>query len=77
MDEPALIREAQSGNLAGIKLPQGVSIANQVLLQHAIDQSFIDGFRVVMFICAALALLSSLAAALLIEGKRTLPREEP
>ena len=69
---PANIRqavEAQSGNLAGIKLPQGTNNAMQALLQHAIDQSFVDGFRVVVFICAGLALTSSLVAGLLIEGK--------
>jgi EmrB/QacA subfamily drug resistance transporter len=61
---------AQSGSLAGIKLPSGLSSATATLLQHAINQSFINGFRVVMLICAGLALASSLMAALLVEGKR-------
>lgn len=68
--------EAQSGSLAGITLPRYVSNSTQALLQHAIDQSFVDGFRVVVFICAGLALLSSLVAWLLIESKQTLPQKE-
>src|SRR5947209_15990148 len=35
--------EAQSGNLSGIKLPQEVSGSTRALLQHAIDQAFVDG----------------------------------
>lgn len=62
--------EAQSGNLAGIKLPSGVDDATRTLLQHAIGQSFVDGFRVIMLICAGLALGSSLMAGLLIEGRQ-------
>jgi EmrB/QacA subfamily drug resistance transporter len=70
---PAALRQAiqgESGSLAGIKLPPGVGGTTATLLHHAIDQSFVDGFRVVMLVCAGLALISSLMAALLIEGKR-------
>lgn len=61
--------EAQSGNLAGITLPHGVSSSTRTLLQHAIDQSFVSGFRVVVLICAGLALTSSVVAGLLVESK--------
>lgn len=70
---PANVRqmiETQSGSLAGIKIPPEIARPTQKLLQHAIDQSFVDGFRVVVFICAGLALASALAAGLLIEGKQ-------
>ncbi len=60
---------AQSGNLAAIKLPAGLSGSAQTLLQQAIHRSFIDGFRVVVLLCAGLALTSSLAAGLLIGGR--------
>jgi EmrB/QacA subfamily drug resistance transporter len=61
--------EAYGGNLAGIKLPHGLRSSTQMLVQHAIEQSFINGFRVVVLICAGLALTASLMAALFIEEK--------
>jgi EmrB/QacA subfamily drug resistance transporter len=77
---PASLRqtiEAQSGSLAGIKLSQDMSSTTHALLTHAINQSFVDGFRVVMFICAGLALISALLAGLLVEGKQTRQQETP
>jgi EmrB/QacA subfamily drug resistance transporter len=57
---------AQRTKLAGITLPAGVSTT----VKQAINLSFVDGFRVVMFTACGLALLSALVAALMIEGKR-------
>ncbi|HEY0753875.1 MAG TPA: MFS transporter [Ktedonobacteraceae bacterium] len=62
--------EAQSNSLAGIVQPPGISSSTHALLQQAIDQSFISGFRVVMLTCAGLALASALMSLLLIEGKK-------
>ncbi|MBO0780019.1 MAG: MFS transporter, partial [Ktedonobacteraceae bacterium] len=62
--------QAQTSRLAGIEIPPGTGDQTRKLLEQAIDQSFLTGFRVVVLICAGLALASALAAALLIEGKR-------
>lgn len=63
--------EGQSSKLAGIELPMGVNSSTGILIKQAIDQSFLSGFRVVVLICAGLALASALAAGILIEGKRS------
>lgn len=62
--------EAQSGHLASINIPQRVTGQLRVQIVQAIDQSFVAGFRVVVLICAALALASALAAGLMVEGKQ-------
>lgn len=70
---PASLRQtvaARSGGLAGITLPPDISGSTRAMLQHAIDQSFVSGFRVVVLICASLALASAIAAGLLVEGKQ-------
>jgi EmrB/QacA subfamily drug resistance transporter len=55
--------------LAAIKLPVGLSDTDTKAIQQAINESFVDGFRLAMFIAAGLALASALCALLLIEGK--------
>jgi hypothetical protein len=60
---------AQRQKLAGIDIPASYSKAVVVSAKHAIDMSFVTGFRWVMWISAALALLSAISAGLLIEGK--------
>jgi EmrB/QacA subfamily drug resistance transporter len=78
-DIPVAIRqavEAQSGRLAGITIPQSINGPVRVLLKQAIDQSFVNGFRVVLLTCAALALASALAAGLMVEGKPTSPTSD-
>ena len=54
-------------DLAGIQIPDGVADTGTV--EAAIDNAFVYGFRVVMFISAALAALSALIAWVMIEGK--------
>lgn len=61
---------AQSDKLAGITIAQNIHGQVQLQLRQAIDQSFVQGFRVVVFICAGLSFASALAAGLLVEGKR-------
>jgi len=63
--------DAQLTKLVGIAIPAGVSNQLHAVLERAIDESFVAGFRVVMLICAALAAASALSALLLIEGKRS------
>jgi EmrB/QacA subfamily drug resistance transporter len=55
--------------LAGAEVPDDVDPQVQARLRQAINESFIWGFRQIMLIAAALALLSALAAWLLIQGK--------
>jgi MFS family permease len=61
--------DAQAIKLAGAQVPPGVHGAMRAALQHAIGESFVDGFRVAVLIGAALALLSALVAAVMIEGR--------
>jgi hypothetical protein len=47
-----------------------------VKIERAIQESFLAGFRLAMFIAAGLAVASALAAAVMIEGKaHTAPAE--
>src|SRR6266516_488973 len=62
--------DAQHTKLAGIEIPTNVSSEVHVVLNRAIDESFLSSFRLVALICAALALASALSAWLLIEGKK-------
>ena len=39
-------------------------------IERAVDESFVAGFRTVMVVCIGLALVSALAAALLVEDRR-------
>jgi hypothetical protein len=62
--------DAQRVRLAAMDVPQGVDAETGRALRTAIDESFIDGYRVVMLIACGLALLSAASAAVLIEGPR-------
>jgi EmrB/QacA subfamily drug resistance transporter len=55
--------------LAGAEIPQTVAPALAQSLRQAVADSFVAGFRRVMLVAMTLALLSSLSAWLLIEGK--------
>jgi EmrB/QacA subfamily drug resistance transporter len=61
--------EAQRTKLAGIEIPTNLSSQVQAELKNAIGLSFVSAFRVVAYICAGLALVSALSAALLVDGK--------
>jgi MFS family permease len=66
---PAGVADAvrqQQDRLAGIALPDSLDAALKPALQHAIGAAFVSGFRQVMAVCAALALLSGLSAAWMI-----------
>jgi hypothetical protein len=62
--------DAQRVKLGGIQVPSAVSHDVSLSLQQAIGEAFVDGFRVVMFSAAGLALASALTAFLMIEGKK-------
>jgi EmrB/QacA subfamily drug resistance transporter len=60
---------AQQGKLAGISVSGDVSQQAQAAIKQAVDQAYIASFRLIMFICAALALLSSGLAWLMVGNK--------
>lgn len=60
---------SQRERLAGMVIPGGYSASATSALRHAIDMSFVAGFRWVMLVSAALALLSATSAWVLIKGK--------
>jgi MFS family permease len=62
--------EAAKAHLGAAKVPEGVSAGTKARIERAIDESFVAGFRVVMLVSAALALVSALAAALLVEDRK-------
>lgn len=64
----------QRVKLAGADIPENLSPAMRETLKQAVEDSFVAGFRRVMIVVVALALLSSLSAFLLIEGKATANR---
>ncbi|HEY8671131.1 MAG TPA: MFS transporter, partial [Terriglobales bacterium] len=59
----------QRGNLAAIVLPPQIAAATSAQVRRAIDDSFVQGFRSVMLIGAALAIGSAFTSLLLIRGK--------
>jgi predicted MFS family arabinose efflux permease len=66
--------ESQRAKLAGADLPADLDSAAREAARRVLDASFVAGFRTLMFVCAALAVLSSAAALLLVEGRR---KDEP
>jgi EmrB/QacA subfamily drug resistance transporter len=68
--------EVQQTKLAGIDIPTNVSSEVHASIEQAIDESFVSSFRLVVLICAALALISAFSAWLLIEGKKPAQQEE-
>jgi EmrB/QacA subfamily drug resistance transporter len=72
LDLPAETRAAlaaQTNRLTTISIPEQLKSETQQALKRAIEESFINGFHVVVLSAAALALASGLAAWLLIEGR--------
>jgi hypothetical protein len=58
--------EAQRSKLAGASLPEELDQMTRQLIGQAIGESFVHAFRLIMAIGAALALVSAIAAWLLI-----------
>jgi EmrB/QacA subfamily drug resistance transporter len=63
------ILDSQRNRLAGAELPTDVDPTVRRLLEQAVDEAFVAGFRRVVAVAAGLALLSALSAWFLIEGK--------
>ena len=54
--------QSQRTKLAAVAIPEDQGPAIQQRIRHAIDESFVAGFRVVMWIASALALASAITA---------------
>jgi EmrB/QacA subfamily drug resistance transporter len=68
--EARLQLEEQRSKLAAAAIPTGLDASTRDALRRALDESFVAGFRLTMFISAGLALLSALSAWLMIAGKK-------
>lgn len=71
---PALQRQvlAQQDKLGAIEVPQQASAPEREAARNAVASAFVNGFRWVMLLSAALALASSLSAWRMIGGRRGL-----
>jgi MFS family permease len=56
--------------LGAAEAPEDLDAAQSAQVERAIDEAFVAGYRVVMLVATAMALVSAISAALLIEGKR-------
>ncbi len=61
--------DEQRVRLAGVEVPDGIDVSTRRALEDTIGSSFVSSFRLIMYVSAALALLSSLSALLLVSGK--------
>jgi EmrB/QacA subfamily drug resistance transporter len=66
--------EAEKLELGAAEAPSGLDAAQRSVVEQAIDEAFVSGYRVVMLVAAATAAASAIGAALLIEVKK--PEEE-
>jgi EmrB/QacA subfamily drug resistance transporter len=62
--------EAAKADLGAAEAPEGVDAGTAAQIERAIEESFVAGFRTVMLVCVGLALVSALAAALLVGDRR-------
>ena len=60
---------AQASKLGAATAPQGIADGAKAAVTTAIKTSFVDTFRLVMFICAGLAWISALCTVILIKPK--------
>lgn len=75
--ETRQIISEQSIKLAAIELPANLSIGVKQALHKSISESFLAGFRIIMYITSGLALASALIAWLTIEGMVFRPKFVP
>lgn len=61
---------ADRNSLAGLTVPDGLSVEQAADVEGAVGESFVGGFRLVMLLAAGLALASALAAATILPSSR-------
>lgn len=66
---PEVRQEVAHSDFASIKIPDNATDAERTSIKNAIGDSFVDGFRWVAFLSAALAIASAIAAWWMIPGK--------
>jgi hypothetical protein len=54
--------QAQRSKLAAIEMPAGIDAATKEVVERAIAQSFVSGFRWIMLVSAALAIVGATGA---------------
>ena len=72
IDTPAEVRQAlleQRVKLGGLEVPANIAASSRTLIEQAVADSFVGGFRLVMFVAAGLSLASAGSAWLMI-GRR-------
>jgi EmrB/QacA subfamily drug resistance transporter len=70
---PEVMKNLQSNyiKLAALEIPPSLDLSTSAEIKTSVDEAFVHGFRMVMFICAGLAVASALQAWLLIDGPET------
>ena len=63
--------QANKIKLAGMPVPAGVDPATSASIKTALSQAFVYGFRVIMFVCAALSMASAAMTWLMIGDNRS------
>jgi hypothetical protein len=63
--------EEEKIKLGAAKAPESLAAAQGAVVDRAIDEAYVTGYRTVMLVAAATSLASAVSAALLIEGKRS------
>jgi EmrB/QacA subfamily drug resistance transporter len=73
---PAALQQirAQQNRLAALQPPAGLDAPTMATITASIRQGFVFGFRIVMMICAALALASAMVAWRMVPGPGDLPQ---
>ena len=69
---PDILHELQNNEikLAGLQVPSGLNPTMKTIVKESINEAFVFGFRVVMFICAGLSFASAAFAWLMIPQDR-------
>jgi MFS family permease len=62
--------EAEKVKLGAAEAPEGLGPSVSAIVERAVDEAFVSGYRAVMLAAAAMALASAISAAVLIEGKK-------
>ena len=77
--EPQIRREIESQRvkLAAIEIPREIDARLTEDIKRSLNDSFVAGFRLLMIVASALALLSAATAGLMIEGKRKTTMQAP
>lgn len=65
---PGIAEQVQANEikLAGLQVPAGLNPSTRIAVEGSVREAFVFGFRVIISICAALALASSVVASIMI-----------